>query len=154
MSPPPAETQSPEPPPHRKRTFRQLVGGFIILFGRQITRFGRRVRGRRLEIETSPDRLLTKLEYFKIFREYRMCEQNLLNHRITWNLAIQGFLFATYGFCIQKLVEIPNQNTNAIDRMIRTQAIAQMEPLIWTIPIVGLLLSVCMVCGCSRSACS
>ena len=49
---------------------------------------------------------LTKHDYFKVFREYRICEQNLLNQRITWNLTIQGFLFATLGFCVQKLAEL------------------------------------------------
>lgn len=33
-------------------------------------------------------------------------EDNLINHRLLWNLNIQGFLFATYGFCLQKILEI------------------------------------------------
>jgi hypothetical protein len=51
------------------------------------------------------DHSLTKLEHFKVVREYRMREHDLLNHRISWNLSVQGFLFATYGFSLQKLAE-------------------------------------------------
>ena len=56
----------------------------------------------RLQKITNSEAKLPKLQYFKIFRAYRICEQNLLNHRVTWNLAVQGFLFATYGFSLQK----------------------------------------------------
>jgi hypothetical protein len=44
----------------------------------------------------------TKCEYYDIYRKYRLAEQNLLNNRLTWNLTIQGFLFATYGLSSQK----------------------------------------------------
>jgi hypothetical protein len=56
---------------------------------------------------------LTKREYFEIFRKYRICEQDLINHRLTWNLAIQGLLFATYGLCLQKLAELESGENGA-----------------------------------------
>jgi hypothetical protein len=79
---------------------------------------------------------LKKLEYFKVFREYRMCEQNLLNHWVTWNLAVQGFLFATYGICIQKLAELEAAGKLA------SPIGKQFKLLLVVIPLVGVLLSV------------
>ena len=87
---------------------------------------------------------LTKLEYFNIFRTYRLAEYDLLNHRLTWNLAIQGFLFATYGLCIQKLAEAANPNDSHVDGMIREHAIGQIQFLMFIIPLVGCLLSICV----------
>lgn len=49
---------------------------------------------------------ITKLEYFTLFRRYRICEHDLLNQRLNWNLTIQGFLLALYGYSLQKLAEL------------------------------------------------
>jgi len=50
-------------------------------------------------------------EHYKIFRDYVEHEDNLINNRLMWNITIQGFLFATYGFAVEKLVESPiNEN--------------------------------------------
>jgi len=38
----------------------------------------------------------TGLQYFLIYRKYRMSEQKLLNHRLRWNLTIQTILFTAY----------------------------------------------------------
>jgi hypothetical protein len=60
-----------------------------------------------------------------------MREDELLNHRITWNLAIQGFLFATYGFSIQKLAEV--QSKALVDNATVAQQVNQSHggPVPW-----------------------
>src|SRR5437879_8379854 len=44
-------------------------------------------------------------DLYRIFRTYVEHEDDLINQRQTWNLTIQGFLFASYAFSLQKLVE-------------------------------------------------
>src|SRR5437763_1604980 len=44
-------------------------------------------------------------DLYRIFRSYIAHEDDLINQRQTWNLTIQGFLFAAYAFSLQKLVE-------------------------------------------------
>jgi hypothetical protein len=35
---------------------------------------------------------------YELYREYLKHEDNLINYRLTWNITIQGFLFAACGF--------------------------------------------------------
>lgn len=42
-------------------------------------------------------------EHYQIYRRYVEHEDELINQRLLWGVNIQGFLFATYGLCIQKL---------------------------------------------------
>jgi hypothetical protein len=46
------------------------------------------------------------LEIYETFRSYIRHEDNLTNNRITWMLTIHGFLYASYGFTLQKKLEI------------------------------------------------
>jgi hypothetical protein len=45
---------------------------------------------------------ITKVEHFKIFRDYIKREDDLIDHRVSWNSIIQGFLFSAYGLSQQK----------------------------------------------------
>jgi hypothetical protein len=82
---------------------------------------------------------ITKLQYFEIFRQYRMCEQGLINHRLTWNLAIQGFLLGGYGVCLQKLVELQQQaQVPASPAFLLHNHVAQLDSLTHSIPWIGL----------------
>lgn len=47
-----------------------------------------------------------KLETYEAFRSYARHEDNLINNRMTWMLTIHGFLYASYGFTLQKKLEI------------------------------------------------
>ncbi|MDF0522836.1 hypothetical protein P0R31_36995 [Bradyrhizobium yuanmingense] len=47
-----------------------------------------------------------QLDFYETFRSYARHEDNLINNRLTWILTIHGFLYATYGFTIQKKLEI------------------------------------------------
>jgi len=91
------------------------------------------------------------LDYFKAFRKYRICEQGLLNHRLTWNLALQGFLFATYGLSLQKLAELQAKENGADITLKQARyTVEQLRILLQTTPWIGLLLSICVllaVCG-------
>lgn len=41
---------------------------------------------------------MTDLEFFKQTRDQIKHEDNLINNRVTWLIAVQAFLFAAYGF--------------------------------------------------------
>jgi hypothetical protein len=46
---------------------------------------------------------------YGIFRDYLKHEDDLINGRLNWNFTIQGFLFASYCFCLQKVAEVRGQ---------------------------------------------
>jgi hypothetical protein len=46
------------------------------------------------------------LELFKLYRDYLIHQYALLNHRTNWFIGINAFLFATYGFTLQKRLEV------------------------------------------------
>jgi hypothetical protein len=50
--------------------------------------------------ETIDPALAVHLNQYEIFRSYVEHEDNLINHRITWSVTIQGFLFAGYAVVI------------------------------------------------------
>jgi hypothetical protein len=84
---------------------------------------------------------LTKADYFKIYRSYRMNEQQLLHHRLTWNLAIQGLLFGAYGFSVQKWAEVESGEgiAKAVHSMPKLLALLE-----W-VPVVGVTMSLCIL---------
>jgi hypothetical protein len=43
---------------------------------------------------------------YELFRDYVKHEDELINNRLSWLLTIHGFLYATYGFTIQKKLEV------------------------------------------------
>jgi hypothetical protein len=46
------------------------------------------------------------LAIYETFRNYVRHEDTLINNRLTWILTIHGFLYATYGFTLQKELEV------------------------------------------------
>lgn len=46
------------------------------------------------------------LSVYRQYREYVEHEDDLINHRTTWMITVQSFLWATYGFSYQKKYEI------------------------------------------------
>ncbi len=46
------------------------------------------------------------IKFYELYRQYVTHEDNLTNNRMTWLLTIHGFLYATYGFTLQKKFEI------------------------------------------------
>ena len=49
---------------------------------------------------------ITKVEHFKIFRDHIKREDDLIDHRVSWNSTIQGFLFAAYGLSLQEPLDV------------------------------------------------
>jgi len=45
-------------------------------------------------------------KHYRLFREYVVHEDALINKRLLWNINIQGFLLAGYGYTVQKLAEV------------------------------------------------
>ena len=77
-------------------------------------------------------------ELYKIFRDYVEHEDTLVNNRLLWNINIQGFLFATYGFTIQKLAEVQAIRNQEI--VVGTGTVA-MRCLIVFLPVLGISIS-------------
>jgi hypothetical protein len=76
-------------------------------------------------------------EHYKLFRDYVEHEDSLIDHRLLWNINIQGFLFATYGFSVQKLAEV--QIHSGAQEIIGAQALYW---LIGVLPFFGIAVSV------------
>jgi hypothetical protein len=75
-----------------------------------------------------------------------MREDDLINHRLSWNLAIQGFLFATYGFSVQKLAEVHakalvEKGSDLAGQLANSVGVAPLRLLVMAIPWVGLLMA-------------
>jgi hypothetical protein len=47
-----------------------------------------------------------RIKHYEVLRDYAKHEDILVNNRVTWILTIHGFLYATYGFTLQKKVEV------------------------------------------------
>jgi hypothetical protein len=74
-------------------------------------------------------------KHYQIFREYVEHEDALVNNRVLWNINIQGFLFAAYGFSVQALAQ---------DFLNFGRKMSAVEPLIILVvmlPIVGISVS-------------
>jgi hypothetical protein len=67
---------------------------------------------------------------FELLRDYLKHEDNLVDHRIKWNLTIQGFLFTAFGFSLQKA---------------DNPLLQELASLL--IPIAGSIISLCATCG-------
>lgn len=52
---------------------------------------------------------LTFLDLFELYRKYIIHQYDLLNHRTNWFVAGNAFAFATYGFTIQKKLEVASK---------------------------------------------
>ena len=89
---------------------------------------------------------LAKHIHFKIFRDYIEHEDELVNARLLWNINIQGFLFATYGFSLQKLAEIQNPPMSPVRPISGIGAFA-LDWLIIILPVLGTLISTFSLIG-------
>jgi hypothetical protein len=80
-------------------------------------------------------------EHYKIYRAYVEHEDVLINNRQMWNITIQGFLFATYGFSVQKLTEIlavPRSGGPGPD----VSKLIALKWIIWVLPFFGAAISI------------
>ena len=103
---------APKPPTEPFRT--KLVVLLQELRG-SIARRGKRIIGHggwpQEPIEERPDIQVPPLyaghlELYSAFRDYVKHEDDLTNNRLNWNFTIQGFLFLSWAYCIQKIAEL------------------------------------------------
>jgi hypothetical protein len=86
----------------------------------------------------SPEQLPKKAGFadaaqlYGVYRDYVKHEDELINRRLSWNLTLQGFLFAAYGVSVQVL---SNPNSTA-------QLRQHLKPLPCVFPAVGGLVAV------------
>ena len=85
--------------------------------------------------------------HFKIFRDYIEHEDELVNQRLLWNINIQGFLFASYGFSVQKLaeVQVTQKLAEAQAHLVLTPETTGITALRWfmvILPLFGIFISV------------
>jgi hypothetical protein len=106
---------------------------------------------RRLLLNNAP--LTDWIMVYNLFRDYVKHEDDLINNRLMWILSIHGFLYATYGFTIQKKLEVARQL--AVDTKDLTRehflcyfqkanlsiSVAQIELFLACIVIVGFFIS-------------
>jgi hypothetical protein len=93
---------------------------------------------------------MSRESHYSLFRDYVKHEDDLVRHRLNWNLNIQGFLFATYGFSIQKMVEIKANLLNSRPPLIvieSDKSWVALRVLVKTLPVVGFGVSLLVLLG-------
>jgi hypothetical protein len=75
------------------------------------------------------------IKVYGLFRDYVKHEDGLVNNRLLWLLSIHGFLYATYGFTIQKKLEIAQKIADIIHEKsdIYAQCYIETSPLLVSI---------------------
>jgi hypothetical protein len=95
-----------------------------------------------------PDRCFQMhLALYGAFRDYVKHEDDLINHRLNWNFTIQGFLFAAYGFCMQKVADVrtallPHSSEPNFPNAAAIGSIRELQALMIVICLVGFAVSV------------
>ncbi len=90
-------------------------------------------------MEEQPPKDLRDL--YRIYRDYAEHEDNLVNWRLSWNLAAQGLLFTAFGLTAQKLSDAC-ENTSPGDLKL-----CFLRILILAVPAVGFLISTSSALG-------
>jgi hypothetical protein len=78
------------------------------------------------------------------YRQYLNHEHNLINHRLSWNFTIQGFLFTSYAFVLNKAADVRialSQEAMVGVNQLRA-ALHDLQILLLVIAVVGVCASV------------
>jgi hypothetical protein len=86
---------------------------------------------------------LAKHVHFKMFRDYIEHEDGLIDKRLLWNINIQGFLFATYGFSVQKLAEMQALKGETV----APTGITSLRGFMVILPMLGIVISILSFVG-------
>src|ERR1700683_324232 len=78
---------------------------------------------------------------YQIYRDYAKREDNLVNWRLSWNLAAQGLLLAAFGLTIQKLFDACESNSPVGFKL------GLLKILVLALPVVGFLISTSSALG-------
>lgn len=95
------------------------------------------------------------LQLYGAFRDYSKHEDDLTNNRLNWNFTIQGFLFFSWAYCLQKLIDlrIAANATKAVAKAVSTpptdlqNAIRDLQLAMVVIGGVGLAVSLLVFLG-------
>jgi hypothetical protein len=80
---------------------------------------------------------------FKIYRDYIQHEDLLVNHRMTWLITIQAFLWATYGFAFQKKYEfLVRIHVEHVPKNDIVDLLYQYDKLLYLLSLVGLVTTI------------
>ena len=92
-----------------------------------------------------------RLKLYEVFRGYIKHEDGLIDNRVTWLSQIHGFLYATYGFTLQKKIEIMQQVSSHVDESTSTfvymskshlgSSILELDAFMLFIAVIGIALS-------------
>lgn len=69
--------------------------------------------GYRIAVDNKP---ISPDQLFDIYRKYIIHQYDLFNHRTNWYVALNAFLFGTYGFTIQKRLDVLVRPDSAAER--------------------------------------
>jgi len=90
------------------------------------------------------------LECYTLCHQKLVSENELTNHRLTWNFAIQGFLFAAYAICLQSIsylkIKLTENNLNSSADQL-SSAIKTLGNTIFWLKIAGASASVFILAG-------
>jgi hypothetical protein len=92
-----------------------------------------------------------RFKLYEVFRGYIKHEDGLIDNRVTWLSQIHGFLYATYGFTLQKKIEIMQQVSSHVDESTSTfmymskshlgSSILELDAFMLFIAVIGIALS-------------
>jgi hypothetical protein len=93
-------------------------------------------------IETDSNTRL--LDLYTAYRLYLNHEHGLINHRLTWNFTIQGFLFTSYAFVLNKAADVRIALSQKVTEGVGQLLIAlhDLEILLLVIGAVGIIASI------------
>lgn|SRR5208282_1782123 len=82
-------------------------------------------------------------ELYKLYRTYLEHEDNLINYRCNWMYLIQSFLVATYGFTIQKKLEVLGHIEKPLHDIpeFLQETLIQIDRFLYVISVVGIIVS-------------
>jgi hypothetical protein len=86
----------------------------------------------------------TVLDLYASYRQYLNHEHSLINQRLSWNFTIQGFLFTSYAFVLNKLADVRvalSQEAMVGVNQLRT-AQHELHVLLLVIAVVGVCASI------------
>jgi hypothetical protein len=148
MSSDPDRKESDElEPPTEARSTRQNPAQWFPLRRKLSEGPSEEVLRRRTEslVERSPEE---RRQLYSAYRSYIEHEDGLINNRMSWNFAIQGFLFAAFSFSAQKIAEVQEKlfadvtlKTADVDRLTSLSGVGELRILLLVLAFVGLLVS-------------
>jgi hypothetical protein len=90
----------------------------------------------------TPDPIVKEL--YGSYRQYLNHEHGLINHRLSWNFTIQGFLFTSYAFVLNKAADVRialSQEAMVGVNQLRA-ALHDLQVLLLVVAVVGVCASV------------